>query len=233
MTKQALHARLLEMADEPYRRFNSGLLPGVSDVLGVRMPALRKLARQLAQEDWQPLLAEEDPGSHEGVVLQGLILGYAQWDFASLRPHIELYVERLSNWAQVDTFCASLKLAAAEPEPLWAFIRPYFDRQETYPLRFAIVMALFYFLDEAHIDEVLRRLDGVRHEDYYVRMAVAWAVSMAYVARPDITGRLLAEATMDDWTYNKALQKIIESRQVDDETRQRMKEMKRKGGPTA
>ena len=137
-------------------------------------------------------------------------------------------METITSWSACDTFCSRLKVAQRSPELVWAFVKPYYQRVDAYPLRFAIVMTLNYYLNDEYIDEVLALLDAVHHEDYYVRMAVAWALSMAYLSHPEKTMRLLENSTQDDWTYNKTLRKIIESRHVDDAARQQLREMRRK-----
>lgn len=228
MTAAEVRALLPTLADPAYQRFNSSLMPGVEGVLGVRMPVLRRLARDIAHGDWRAFLREAEEGTYEETMLQGLVLGYVRAELDEVLPYLARHVEKLTNWSTCDTFCVSVKCAKQAPDRMWRFILPYFERTDAYALRFAIVMALFYYLDDQHIDAVLSLLDGVRHDGYYVKMAVAWAVSMAYVAQPEKTGMFLQDNRLDDWTYNKSLQKIIESRQVDDTIRAQMRAMKRK-----
>lgn len=58
-------------------------------------------------------------------------------------------------------------------------------------------------------------------------MAVAWAISIAYIKFPKETMELLKHNELDDFTYNKALQKIIESYRVSDEEKEKIRKMKR------
>lgn len=229
MTALEVRAQLPLLAEETYRDFNSGLIPGVTNMLGVRMPALRKLARAAAKADWRGYLAEARDETYEEILLQGMVIGYAKADFQTVRPYVEAFVPKITNWSVCDVFCGGLKVTKDEPEAVWDFLAPYWESEAAYDLRFAAVMTLSYYLDDAHLDMALARLDAIRHEDYYVRMAVAWAVSMAYVADPARVDAYLDGCALDDWTYNKALQKIIESRQVDEDVRARMRARKRKG----
>lgn len=233
MTVGEVKVQLQALAEPEYQRFNASLLPGVTNVLGVRMPALRKLSKEIARGDWAAYLAEADEETHEETVLQGLVIALAKAPLQTMLPYIAAHVEKLSNWANCDIFCGDLKAVREAPDVFWSFLQPYFEREEPYPRRFAIVAASFFFLDDEHVDRVLALLDQTVHPDYYVRMAVAWALSMAYVAHPDRTMAYLSNSALDDWTYNKALQKIIESRQVDDSVRQLMRSMKRKGASKA
>ena len=89
-------------------------------------------------------------------------------------------------------------------------------------------MLMDYYLTEEYIDKVLKIYDNIQNEGYYVKMGVAWAISMAYVKFPEKTMKLLKNNHLDNFTYNKAIQKMIESYRIDEKTKQILKEMKRK-----
>ncbi len=228
MTQIEIRQKLEALADPAYREFYAGLIPGVIGVLGVRMPALRKVAREIARGDFRAYMDAAQDGSYEEVLLQGLVIGYAKAEPDELLAYTERFVEKIDNWAVCDSFCIGFKLAKAHQETVWAFLQPYLASQKPYSIRFGVVMLLNYYIDQPHLSQVLGLLDGIRHDDYYVRMAVAWAVSACFTAFPEETMRYLQQSQLDDWTYNKALQKIVESRLVDDATRTEIRAMKRK-----
>jgi 3-methyladenine DNA glycosylase AlkD len=89
-------------------------------------------------------------------------------------------------------------------------------------------MMLDHFVTEEYIDQVLPLLDQVRHEGYYVKMGVAWAISVCYVKYPEKTMEYLKKSALDDFTYNKSLQKILESYRVDQASKAIIRGMKRK-----
>ena len=89
-------------------------------------------------------------------------------------------------------------------------------------------MMLDHYICEDYIDQVIAALDSVKHDGYYVKMAVAWAVSVCFVKFSDKTMKYLKYNNLDDWTYNKSIQKIIESRRVDDMTKDGLRKMRRK-----
>ena len=84
-----------------------------------------------------------------------------------------------------------------------------------------------YFITEEWIETVLRIYDGISHEGYYVKMAVAWAVSMCYVKFPERTRLFLEDNHLDTFTQNKAIQKIRESYRVSREEKEDLKKLKR------
>lgn len=211
----ALQARLRAMADPDYRAFHQKLVPEVDNLLGVRIPALRVLARELARGDWRGYLAAAGTDAYEEAMLQGLVLGYARMEIGELLERLREFIPKIGNWAVNDSVCAGLKLVKKHREETLAFLRPYFAGEAEFEVRFAVVMLMDHYIDEAYIDEALSLLRTVRHEGYYVKMAVAWALSVCYVKFPERTRPLLQGEAFDPQTRRMALQKIVESNRVD------------------
>lgn len=211
----ALQARLRAMADPDYRAFHQKLVPEVDNLLGVRIPALRGLARELARGDWRGYLAAAGTDAYEETMLQGLVLGYARMEIGELLERLREFIPKIGNWAVNDSVCAGLKLVKKHREETLAFLRPYFAGEAEFEVRFAVVMLMDHYIDETYIDEALSLLRTVRHEGYYVKMAVAWALSVCYVKFPERTRPLLQGEAFDPQTRRMALQKIVESNRVD------------------
>lgn len=213
MNFHPMHIReqLFAMADPAYRDFNASLIPGIGPSIGVRIPRLRELARQIARSDsWRDFVRQEECLYHEERLLQGMVIGLARCPIDEKLELVARFVPKIDNWALCDCFC--WKLRPEEREPMWRFIQPYFEAPREFDLRFAVVMATANFIDAEHLETLLRRLETFRLEAYYARMGVAWAVSVAFVKFPERMRRWLAnDCPLDVWTYNKALQKIVES----------------------
>jgi Predicted DNA alkylation repair enzyme len=218
----------MEMADEEYRKFTSSLIPNVDNILGVRLPELRKLAKNIAKGDWRTYLAQADNRYFEETMLQGLVIGYAKTDIEERLRYVADFVPRIDNWSVCDSFCTGLKFTKNHRSLMWDFLQPYLSSDKEYEIRFGVVMLLLYFVEDEYIERVLQWMDRIRHEGYYVKMAVAWAISVCYVKYPEPTMAFLKNNTLDDFTYNKALQKIIESLRVDSGTKHVLRSMKRR-----
>lgn len=176
-----VRAKLLELAEPEYQKFASSLIPGISNLLGVRIPELRKLAKGIANGDWRSYLQQASGEFFEEVMLQGILIGHVKAEPAEKLKHVAAFVPKIDNWSVCDTFCSGLKFTKTNKELVWDFLQPYLRSEEAYDIRFGVVMLLNYYIDETYIDRVLHILDRIRHEAYYVRMAVAWALSMCYV----------------------------------------------------
>lgn len=225
---ELIKEKLIALAEEEYRKFNSGLIPNVDNILGVRIPLLRKLAKEIARGDWRGFLAAADDEYFEETMLQGIVIGYVKADVEEILRYVSWFIPKINNWAVCDSFCTGLKFAKDHKERVWEFLKPYLASEKEYELRFGVIMLFQSFIEEEYIVRVLQYLDNIRHEGYYVKMAVAWAVSMCYVRLPGPTMQYLRHNSLDDFTYNKALQKITESNQIDNNTKDRIRSMKRK-----
>ncbi len=227
---QTLRQELAALAEPDYQKFSASLLPGVPGILGVRLPALRKIAARMAKTGWEPWLtafdACPDPLFEESM-LAGMVIAAAPIPLAERLERIRRFVPRIENWSVCDSFCASLKEAAVFPAEYWAFLQEFFASRKEFALRFALVMATDRFVTPAYLDRVLERIDGFSHPGYYARMAAAWALSICFVKFPEEVFPRLPTSRLDDFTYNKALQKICESRQVTPETRHRIRALRR------
>lgn len=224
-----IRERILKMIDSDYQKFSSALIPNVDNVLGVRMPELRKVAKEIAKGDWRSYLKNAEDEYFEEVMLQGLVIGYVNADIEELLGYVAAFVPKIDNWSVCDSFCVGLKFTKQHKERVWSFLQPYVVSENEYELRFGVVMVLDYYIEPEYIDRVLSLLDRVQHEGYYAKMAVAWALSICFVKLPDETMKYLAgENSLDLFTYNKALQKITESMRVEQDVKVLIREMKRR-----
>lgn len=226
---QRIREELEALAEPKYQKFASSLIPTVPSemFLGVRLPKLRKMAGELAKGDWRTFLEYARDDSFEEVMIQGMVIGYALGSMEEMRIWIRRFLTKIDNWSVCDSFCSGLKIARAYPEEMWGFLMLSIADGREYFVRFAVVMLLNYYVSEPYLMRDFECLDCIRHESYYVKMAVAWAVSVCYRSFPEQTMEYLKRCALDDFTYNKALQKIMESKCTDKEMRKKIKDMKR------
>ncbi|GMB02260.1 DNA alkylation repair protein [Pelosinus sp. IPA-1] len=224
---RSIRKKILELVEEEYQKFSAALLPNIDNVLGVRLPLLRKLAKEIAKGDWQKFMEMAELEYFEEVMLQGMVLGYVEGDIEDILSYVADFVPLIDNWSVCDSFCIGLKFTQDNKERVWHFLQSYLNSTQEYEIRFGVVMLINFYIEDRYIKEVLIRLDNVKHNGYYAKMAVAWAVSICYVKLPKPTMEYLYDNTLDDFTYNKALQKITESYRVDKEAKDLIRSMKR------
>ena len=228
MDQKELKDELLTLVEEKYQKFSSSLTPGTDNILGVRLPALRKIGKRIAKGDWQTYLETARDDSFEETLLQGMVIGYIDVELAERLALIEAYLPKIDNWSICDSFCTGLKFTKKHQEEVWLFLQPYLKSNEVYEIRFGVVMFITYFVEDRYLEPMFRNFNAIDCDNYYVKMAVAWAITSCFTVFPEMTMIYLKANDLDDFTYNKALQKTTESRQVNPEMKVRIRCMKRK-----
>ncbi|MFA6928767.1 MAG: DNA alkylation repair protein [Lentisphaeria bacterium] len=210
----SIRARLEACADPDYRAFTRKLIPTALPILGVRTPILKKLVQELVKGDWRSALASVANDSLEEVHLKGYIIGMAGMLLAEREERIRAFLPLIDNWATCDGFCSVLKVLGRDRERCWSFLQPCFHSAAPFERRFAIVMLLNYFLHPEELPRIFQVFEEISRQEYYVQMALAWALSMVYAKFPEPTLAYLQNCTLEDDILRKTLQKIRESRQV-------------------
>lgn len=228
MTNEEIRKFLEEQSESKFQKFTSGLIPGTDGILGVRIPKIRALAKQIAKEDWREYLKNPSDASYEEIILQGFVIGYAKGDIEEMLAYAADFIPKIHDWSVNDTFCSTFKIAAKNRERVWDFLMQYRQSEKEFEQRVVAVMLMDYFLTEEYIDRVLEVWDSLNHPGYYCKMGVAWGVATAYAKFPEETHAYLLNNHLDDFTYNKAIQKMMESYRVPEEAKGTLRQMKRK-----
>lgn len=78
-------------------------------------------------------------------------------------------------------------------------------------------MILDYYIEEEYLEKDFEIFNNINSDYYYVKMAVAWAISICLVKYYNETISYLKNTNkLDQWTYNKAIQKALESYRIAD-----------------
>lgn len=219
---------LYSFAEPEFAAFQRRLIPGET-IRGVRTPRLRAIAKQIVKGDWHRFLAEVQDGTLEETTVHGLVIGAAKMDYDEALAYAAAFVPKIKSWASCDICGSSFKFLKKEPERSFEFLKGYLSDDREFAVRFGVTLLMEFFTAEEYLSRLLTLYEQVHHEGYYVKMAVAWAVSLCFVKFTEQTMEYLKTSRLDDWTYNKALQKITESNRVDAEQKRAVRAMKRKG----
>lgn len=208
-------SQLAELAqgNETYAVFNKRIVNTKMPVVGVRVPDLRRLARELAPDmsaaDISKLLTAQNK-SFDYVLLCGLLITHARLDDQTAIDLAKQYLPYVDSWAHIDIFVEKKRRFAGEI--WWDFALECLQSEAEFAVRCGVISLMTNFLDEAHIDQVFAVLRNVRHDGYYVKMALAWLYATTAVHFFDLTLAELENEHIDAWTRNKSYQKMRESR---------------------
>ncbi len=224
-----IQKNLKSLSDEKCKEISKKLIPNIEKerTLGVRIPKLRDLAKSIAKSNkWLEYIENNQNNYTEETTLEGLIIGYLKIDEKEKIKYIKNFIEKIDNWATCDVVCSTLKFK--DKKLLWDFILPYSKEKSEYKIRFFAIMVLAHFIENEYINTILEIFDKIKTKDYYAQMGIAWALSIIYIKFPQITMNYFKNCNLDNFIYNKSLQKIIESNRVNKETKDIIKQIKRK-----
>lgn len=222
-----IREELFKKQDLKYKEFHSSLCPNVDQIIGVRVPELRKIAKEIATTDYDGFLKNAQDEYYEELVLQGLVIGYAKISIEETFEYLKEFVPKINSWAVCDTTCSNLKITKNNMNEMWEFLEQYINSQNEYEIRFALVMYLNYYLTDEYIDLILKKIDKITNQEYYVKMAIAWLISFAYIKQREITEKYLLKNNLDKFTQNKSIQKICESYRVSEEDKEKLRKYKK------
>ena len=226
MKRNEIVAELFRLQDKEYARMQAKIIPTVSPdrIIGVRTPALRDFAKSLNKDqDIGEFLSYLPHQYFDEDQLHAFVISLER-DFDKCIAEVDAFLPYIDNWATCDQL--SPKAFKKEPEKLLPFIRIWIKSDKTYTVRFAIGLLMQHFLDD-HFDlKYADEVAGIRSEEYYIKMMIAWYFATALAKQYELVLPYLKDKRLDDWVHNKAIQKSIESYRITDEQKEYLRTLK-------
>ena len=214
----SVRLRKLARGNVKYAEFNRQNANTKKVVLGVRMPELRWVAKDLALS-WDYTAVSNftylDRTVFEEVLLLGLIITYTKLTDTQRINLTKKYLQLADSWSEIDVLAQ--KRVFENKQIWWDFILECLESQREFVVRYGVVELMANFLDEQNIDTVFARVRRVKHQGYYVKMAMAWLYATAAIDFFDLVITEIRDGEIGVWTKRKALQKMIESRQISEQ----------------
>lgn len=223
-----INQRLHTLAEDDYKQFNLKIIPTQYEILGIRMPALKKLAKEIAVDPAvSTYLDMAEFSTYEHILLYGLVLSNLKKpSLEFIFRYLDPLILKFDNWAHVDTIISSLKVFRKHPEEVLIHFLPLKMHEGEFTKRTFAIVLMDYFMDESHIDETLKHLSEIPQGQYYVDMAIAWALSYGLIKFYDKTVVTLKDKKFSRFVHNKAIQKARESYRVSPELKDELNRMK-------
>lgn len=215
--------RLFALCDEGYADFQAKLTPTVprESFIGVRVPVLRKLAREYLKEEEAALLLQLLPHTYfDENMLHALLLSEMR-DYDACVRGVDAFLPFVDNWAVCDTL--SPRVFRKHHQELLGEIRRWVASPHAYTCRFGMGMLMTHFLDDDFRPEYLALPASVRSDAYYVRMMIAWFFATALTKQWDATIPYIEEGRLDAWSHHKTIRKACESYRITPEQKEYLK----------
>lgn len=228
MTNKEIQNRLKELSSD-VKKFQESIIPGSKKILGVRVPDLRILAKEIAKDDYKKFLDTNKRETWEDDMLCAMVIGYAKDDINEILKELEKFIPTVQDWAVNDALCQTFKIAKKYPKEVYKFLMKYKKSKDEFTVRVVIVMLLSHFMTDEYIDDVINVLNNIYAKDYYAQMALAWGVCEIAIKFPDKCYEYMTskDNKLDNFTYNKAISKMQDSFRVSNEMKEKMKKLRK------
>jgi 3-methyladenine DNA glycosylase AlkD len=205
---------LFSIKDETYSNFTFKLLKNDQiKIIGIRIPILKKMAKMISKTNYLEFIKLNKHEYLEEILLHGLVITYLN-DFLEAITLFNKYIKYIDNWSSCDTVVANFKLFKKNLNAGFIYINKYLNNKNPWINRVGIVLLLDYYINDLYINEILNICDNITSDNYYVKMANAWLISMCLVKYYDKTYNFLLNNNLDNFTYNKTIQKALESYRI-------------------
>ena len=218
---------LLTLADTKFRDFSTKIIEDNS-LIGIRTPILKNIAKSIFKGNYKEFLKVCKPTNYEEKLIYGLIIGNIKEFNKETIKYINKYSKMINNWALCDLFCSNLKFVKNNKKEVFKYILDNINSNNLWIRRLCFVLLLDYYIESEYIDIIFELCDTYNTNDYYVEMSVAWLISICYIKEKDKTIKYLDNNKLNDFTYNKTIQKIIESKRVTKEEKNILRNKKRR-----
>ena len=217
---------LFAKQDIKYRDFQAPLFPNINKekMIGVRTPELKKLAKELFGKDVANQFIKTLPHEYfDENQLHAFLISLIK-DYQACLKEVERFLPYIDNWGTCDQL--SPKVFSKHKEELITPIKKWLKSKHTYTVRFAIGMLLGLYLDDSFKEEYLELVSGIKGDEYYINMMIAWYFATALAKQYESSIKYIEDKKLSPWVHNKTIQKAVESYRISDERKIYLKQLK-------
>lgn len=218
---------LISLKDDKYKCFHSSLIPNINNIIGVRTPVLKSIAKKIYKGNYKEFLKINKYKYYEEIIIRGFVIGLIKEYDDELIKYINKHINLIDNWATCDLFVSNLHIVKKYKDEFWILSNDLIKSNNYWYKRTGYVLLLSYFIENKYLDDIFYLCDNYNTNYYYVQMAVSWLISICYIKYPDITIKYIMNNKLDTFTHNKTISKIIDSTRIKKEIKDELKLLKR------
>lgn len=213
---------LFEKQDLKYQEFSKRIIDSKYEIIGIRMPELKKMSKEVSTD----ILELDNEKYYEEVMVKLLVITKLN-DVEKYDHYFNKYIYKIDCWSLCDSFVAGSKIIKKNKEHYFKVVEKLLKEKYQFSVRVGLVILLNYYVEEKYLSKIFKLVDNIKREEYYIKMAIAWLISICYINYPNETYKYLDNNKLDDFTYNKTISKICDSYRVDKQTKEELKKKRR------
>lgn len=214
-------------ADAQYKQFHSKLTTTKYEILGVRLPIQRRIAKEISKGDITSFLECVQSEFYEEVMIEGLVLASIK-EKETFLNYLDHYVPKIDNWAICDSFCNSLNIIREDKAYWFSYFSSYLKSREEFTVRVGLIVFLNFYVEKEYLEQIFSYVDQIDLDKYYVNMGIAWLLCECFIKFREETLTYLQKSQVNAFTFNKTISKIRDSYRVSTEDKVYLQSLKRK-----
>lgn len=212
---------LLSLKDEKYLKFTKKITNTKVEMIGVQIPKLRKLAKDISKTDINSFIKEYKGNYFEERMILGFVIGLSTLE--DYKKYLEFYSTQILDWSLCDSVACSLNKIKKEKEYFFELAQKMINKNNEFQIRFGIVILLNYYLNDDYIDEVINTIISIKSDKYYPNMALAWILTEIYIKYPVKIDKYINKEYLSDFVLKKTISKICDSFRVSKKAKEQLK----------
>ena len=219
---------LISKQDLKYKKFHQKIIKS-DNLIGIRTAELKKIAKEISNGDYESFIKINNKIIYETTMIEGFLYGYLKININDLFNYLDFFLNKLDNWAHVDVMVANLKIfqVRVNQEIGFKYAKKLIKNKNSWYKRTGIIILLNYYLHDIYVDKILEIISKIKTNDYYVKLAISWLISVCYIKYKEKTLIYLVNI-QDNFIYKTTLNKIIESELISKKEKDFIKSLKRK-----
>lgn len=217
---------LKSIGEKQFKEFSEKITFTKYEMLGIRLPKLRDIAKSISKGDYKSFLKVCKTTYYEEVMIKLLVIANIK-DVNELMFYFDDAINLIDNWALCDTFCNSLKIVEKNKDYFLTKIDGLIKSNKTYHIRVGLILLLCYYVKEEYLELILKYLDNIKSDEYYVNMGEAWLICEIFIKYENIGLKYLEQNKLNSFTINKSISKIRDSYRVSKEMKDYILKFKR------
>ena len=217
-------AYLASLSENGYKEFSAKLIPDTPHMYGIRVPALRSIAKAIAKGNYGEFLALEKGDFHEEIIIDGLVAASVNCGYDEMLSYMKSFADKIYNWSICDT--VSFKRMAKYTDRLIGDMDYFIYNKNPWVVRYGFGCLMNFFLTDEYIDRVFDYVKSVKSDMYYVQMMQAWLVATAAAKQRDKTIGFLKERSLTPEVMKMTVRKMCDSYRIPPEDKAFVKTLK-------
>ena len=221
LSYQSFQKYLFSIKEDKYKEFSSKLTKTKYPILGIRIPKLRKIAKEIYKGDYNSFLKYSLDTTFEEVFIEGLVISNIK-DESEFFKYLDNFVLKIDDWSICDSFCNSLKIVKKKPDKYFNYFTKYLKSNKEFKIRVCLIIYLNFYTNDKYIDKIIDNISKIKNNDYYVEMAISWLLAEIYLINKEKVINLLKNKKLNKFVNNKTISKLRDSYRVSKEDKKEL-----------